>query len=247
MQFPVASSQLPAGYRLLGTGNSRYYVAEFGFGEHRRCQAGAPSPAWCPRPRRPRRNWSSCSPSPPPCRPSSSMALVASSRVIVGSVPVRTNVLPASGPGAPAAGRGLLARHVHAGRRRASRPAPGCAARRRRSGPRPPRPGRPPESSAALPPARRAARPSSACAAPASPRPSRRRAGCRARRSGATGRSASMRSICSITLRPTLPSRRGTARSDRGSFGVTTRLLELIDRRGGRGRAKSRTRPCSIS
>ena len=35
---------------------------------------------------------------------------------------------------------------------------------------------------------------------------------------------SALRSICSITFRPTLPSLRGRARSDRGSRGVTTRF-----------------------
>ena len=58
--------------------------------------------------------------------------------------------------------------------------------------------------------------------AQASRPPSRRRAGCRARRSGARRSLLRLRSICAATLRPTLPSLRGRARSDRGSRGVTT-------------------------
>ena len=76
-------------------------------------------------------------------------------------------------------------------------------------------------------PAPRESRPSSGSVAPASRRLFRRRAGCRARKSTAQTSFALLRSICSNTLRPTLPSLRGTARSERGSLGVTTRFSSV--------------------
>ena len=77
--------------------------------------------------------------------------------------------------------------------------------------------------------------PSSGSGARASPRPSRRRAGCRARRSAATDRSILLRSICSMTLRPTLPSLRGTGALGSRLARRDDQLLELRRRRGGRG------------
>ena len=55
-----------------------------------------------------------------------------------------------------------------------------------------------------------------------------------------------LRSICSTTFRPTLPSFRGTARSDRGSRGVTTRFSSWVACRWYRS-PKSRTSSCSIN
>ncbi len=75
------------------------------------------------------------------------------------------------------------------------------------------------------------------------PPPSRRRGGCRARRPGATGRSASLRSICATTLRPTLPSFRGTRPLRARLARRDDEILELRRLRGGRGRRQSLHQP----